>query len=338
MQREHINTLLLRDERVSLVDKPHEADWVVCSAGEFLKHPPLHENGRYIVLCINDLYYNMGLLRMEDEDYRYHIRSIGAKFVYLKLEMKPQTLHSLGHPPGHFKMFRGDDNIMLLSLPMMLGGSKQNICYPTNDESEWYVKKLCKNPKEYEYDWCWIGSESSKDRADMIRILSGIDGMGDYILVNSEIPEKAAEMPWEEAAEITHYDNKTVPYDEYLVLARKSKVNLSGNGNGLWCPKDGEMFSRNCFVLRQWHENLNSNPLTPKDGKHWIVFKNGDLTDTLKYYVEHDAERETINDAGYEYFKQGIQGEWAAYYIDRLLQYMETEDRHDFGQLLHFDC
>jgi hypothetical protein len=249
--------------------------------------------------------------------------------------MKPQTVHSLGQPPGHFKMFHGDDNIMLLSLPMMLGGSKQNICYPTNDNSEWYIKKLSKNPKEYEHNWCWIGSESSVDRKDMLQILNSINGTGKHICITSEIPKKPDSMSRQEAAEITHYDNKTVPYDEYLTTSRKSKVNISGNGNGMWCPKDGEMFSRNCFVLRQWHENLNENPLTPKHGQHWVVFKNEDLLDTLEYYVEHDDERETINDAGHEYFKQGINGGWAEHYVDGLLKYMKSGDKHDFGELLH---
>jgi hypothetical protein len=75
-------------------------------------------------------------------------------------------------------------------------------------------------------------------------------------------------------------------------------------------------------VLRQHHKNLELNPFSPKDGVEWVVFKNDEVKDKIDYYVNNDAERERINDAGHEYFKWAIDGGWATTYGKMFLDYL----------------
>jgi hypothetical protein len=126
-----------------------------------------------------------------------------------------------------------------------------------------------------------------------------------------------------------------VIYDNYIKYCRQAKVNISLNGMGMWCYKDSELFAHNCFCLREHHKNLSINSLSPKDGVHHIVFKGFlELRNLIEYYLHAEKEREKINDAGHEYFKNGISGGWAENYVTGLQGYMNTGDSNEFGGLL----
>jgi hypothetical protein len=70
------------------------------------------------------------------------------------------------------------------------------------------------------------------------------------------------------------------------------------------------------------------------NGKHWVTFNDDNLTELLNYYIRHDDERERINDAGHEYFKEGISGGWAKKYTDMFLDYLNTKDTRAFGKVV----
>lgn len=252
-------------------------------------------------------------------------------------------------------------------------GAKMNLSYPDMDKSAYFVDNFEKNPKEYTSNFCWIGAESSQDRTIMMKKVywvyhrnglftniinqeleidnkNGLNLYTDFIelpdgKLNPSIPKPykeygmliKSEMPksntFQERLKELNADNKTVSYDKYLRWHKQSKVNISCNGFSMWNYMDGEYFSRNCFNLRQYHNGLTRNPYSPKDGTHWVIFKNDELIDKIEYYVEHDEERERINDAGFEYFKESICGGWAKIYGDMLLDYMNTGKRTVFDKV-----
>lgn len=328
--REHLNCLFFRDpqRRVIEVDNPREADFVVVDSREIAYGcnqdiPVCEDHKRYIVTCFGDLYQAMGGLRFAQGDQRFqlHMRQMGKKLIYLMCEIRPTDLKRETPIP----LFYDNKHVILLTLPLgYLDGPMINIYYTGNDSSAFFIKNLSKNNKNYEYDWSFIGCESSRDRTEVIQKLRGLNGLGSRGMLNVHQPLKEADRSKRQV--LLHASKKQVPHDKYIDICQKSKVCLSLNGVGMWSPRDGEFLSRNCFCLRQYHENLNVNILTPKDGHEWVVFKNDELEEKLQYYIENNDERERINDAGHEFFKKGITGGWAKYYVDSFLQYLGTED------------
>jgi len=214
-----------------------------------------------------------------------------------------------------------DDHITILTLPLgYCSGSKINLYYPDDDNSAYHISNMLPNDKHYERDWCWIGAQSSIDRKQMFERLDSANGNHTFI-VNPvcTVPKGQGR------TRALNADNKPVPYTKYLDTHRKSKVCISANGLGMWNYKDAEFFANNCFVLRQFHKNLELNPFTPRDGKHWAVFQTDDVVDAINYYVSEDDERERINDAGYEYFKWAITGGWANEYAGMFLNYLNNK-------------
>lgn len=309
-QREIFDSLLLRDSRVEIGEP---ADYCLIDSRELVSSfRPNCKN--YIVADLGDLGNRMGGFHQKKPS------PAGATYIYLKVEW---TL------PGRLVVPK---NVVLLTCPMLLGGSAFNIYFPDKDGDYLFSKNLVKNPKDYKHDWAWIGYRSSQDRKDVFAQLSKIvqpmavkKTYGKYVFVVT----KRVSAKGQDARE-----NMDFNIDDMLNIFRETKVNIACNGNGVWCLKEGELLSRNCFTLRQHHPHLFLNPLTPKNGKHWVVFKTSDLLNKIKYYLENEQERERINDAGFEYFKNGIMGGWAKYYTDKFIDFLRHGRREVFGDLL----
>jgi hypothetical protein len=320
---ELMNIYFGRDNRVKWVDCKADADFVVLDIrrlnGQTVE---FFRNTKFIVLCFTDLGHIMLGLRPDDVDFRQATKACGAEFFYLMYECSPKNP---GYETGvgsfvstSIGELAGDDHITLLTLPLgYVSGSKINTSYHDWDTSTYFTKTCKINTKQYEYDWCWIGARSSRDRRALFTQLDSMNGTHKYV-----VSDMCTSGTLDERAKLLHADNKTVPYDEYIEAHRRSKVCISANGLGMWNYKDGEFFANNCFVLRQHHKNLELNPFSPKDGEHWIVFRNGELKDMIDHYTHADGERENINDAGHEYFKESIQGGWAKEYAGMFLSYL----------------
>lgn len=314
---------LARDKRIRWTQDRNSADFVVIRVVDLNKKSlDFFANKNFIVLSFVDLPSAMLGLRPEDEPFCKTIQEHGARLFYLHGEPEPRCA-SEETKVSKFVSYRLDrvcthGNNIILTLPLgFCSGSKQNIFYPDTDESTYFVKTARKNDKRYDFDWCWIGAESSRDRTDLFSRLSSLNGRHKFV-----VSSLCEEVDREKRIKMLNADNKTVPYDKYLDYHRRSKVCISANGCGVWNYKDGEFFANNCFVLRQYHKNLSLNPFSPKDGKQWVVFKTDEVEDKINYYASNDNERERINDAGHNYFKKAINGGWAGNYADMFLNYM----------------
>jgi hypothetical protein len=204
------------------------------------------------------------------------------------------------------------ENVIFLSAPLLLGGSDKHVTLGKDYKGDYLFEKNLSfetNP-EYVWDWMFIGSMTSEDRREAVNILKNFNKRYKGFLTVSDPDFPSAKVA-------------TVPIDEYLNMIKRTKVNISLNGNGIWTLKDGECFCRGCFVLRQYHKFIDINRLSPVDGKHWIVFKNNELTEKLIYYIENDKERETIRENGYLYLKNMINRGFAREYIRGITDFFE---------------
>lgn len=331
--RELLNIYLTRASSAVWVDDRRDADFVVVKVFDLGgKGEDFFKGKRFIVMSPGDLPMGMLGLRPEDTVFREAIKRFGTELFYLQGEVEPKSAAEEASEDGFcsYKLdkLHTNENIHILSLPLgYCSGAKINVFYEDNDTSSYFTKTARKNPKQYDFDWCWIGAESSKDRSRLFEYLSCLNGKHKFVV--SQLCKSKNRV---ERQKKLHADNKTVPYYKYLDLHRRSKCCVSANGLGMWNYKDGEFLANNCFTLRQYHKNLSLNPFTPQDGKHWAIFKTEDAHDAVKYYLENEGERERINDAGHEYFKWAITGGWAKEYAGMFSKYLEG-DKHAFRKV-----
>jgi len=338
-QREILDSVLLRANNIEIIDHPGYADYRIIDARQ-LDNDVRLPGKRYIVCDFGDVGQWMGGLRRDHDGFRRLNQR--ATLIYLKVEWNMPYTNRLVT----------SENMIFLSLPLLLGGSAKNIYKPDDDGDFLFSRVLAKNPRDYWHDFGWIGNRSSDDRkrterslydhykndpafkhnlkwANKLKVRDGIipdlrRGHTGYLISTRHI----------RAVHQDARENMDIPIADLMEIFKRTKVNISCNGHGVWCLKDGELLSRNCFVLRQHHKELDRNPLTPKAGKHWVVFTDDDLLKKLYYYIHNDRERERINDAGHDYFRRGIMGDWAEYYARRFEDFLISGNRRVFGDLL----
>lgn len=354
--KELANIFLLRDERVSPVEKPQDADFCVVNVQELGEiHPLTFPVKKIIVLDFGDLYSVKVGLRQEDGQYRAIADAFDLTYIYLEGENNPVKIRD--DRSGYLKKLAdGNNRFIKLSIPLGYpAGGKMNLNYQDEDTQAHHINNLGRNVPSYTYDFCWIAAKSSPWRGPIFKILfNEYHGNGlwtniispdlntrviedtppddaDCILVKSELDYNEN---IDEHKKGIHADNKTVPYRRFKAFHQESKVNISCRGISKWNYNDAEYFAWNCFNLRQYHEDLHYNPYSPVDGLHWVTFNEDDLIDKLKYYVQHNDERERINNAAHEYFKEGISGGWAKVYTDMFLSYLNTGKYEVFGRVL----
>lgn len=233
--------------------------------------------------------------------------------IYLKLQIH--------EPKNYLTLNRLPQNVHVLSCPLLLGGSRFHITVQDDFVGDaLFSRTLHRNASpRYEYDWAFVGSPTSDDRAAAFEVLMPYDSRRRFFTVSQ---------PGHADASVA-----SVPMDEYLRISRASKVCLSLNGRGPWCLKDGELFAANCFVLRQWHPVLTLNPLTPRDGKHWVVAKTENLVEAIESLAADDHRREAIRSAGYSMFEDVLMRNlWADVYASRLTQFLQTRAKSAWGE------
>ncbi|CAN5608034.1 hypothetical protein BH10PLA1_BH10PLA1_00630 [soil metagenome] len=234
--------------------------------------------------------------------------------IYLKLQI---------HDPSRYAALnRLPQNVHVLSCPLLLGGSRFHITVQDDFAGDALFSRLLQpNPSPmYEYDWSFVGAPTSDDRAAAFDVLKPFESRRRFFTVSQ---------PGHADASVA-----TVPHGEYLRISRASKVCLSLNGRGPWCLKDGELLSADCLVLRQWHPVLTLNPLTPRDGEHWVVSKTEDLVGTIESLLADDVRRERIRSAGHQMFADVLlRSRWADVYVASLLSFLKTRDKKSWGAL-----
>lgn len=242
-----------------------------------------------------------------------------TQVIYVKLQVHDKVFYK--------KANKLPNQVHILSCPMLLGGSRFHITLHVDMEGDALFRKVFRsNPNpDYQFDWSWIGANTGKERASVLKLLSSLSTSGRYKAVC------IISQPGHSDANIA-----TVPYREYIEICRRSKICISLNGNGPWCLKDGELFANHCFVLRQYHPALEINPLTPKDGIHWKVFKTPkDLLEAIDYFLINEEERERIRNAGHELFRQVLFNNlWSRQYVDHLFSFLESPTKSAWGRLV----
>ena len=244
--------------------------------------------------------------------WRSLVRS-GNKVIYIKLQSST---------PAHYEHFNAlPSQVIILSCPLLLGGSHFHITWQDDYDGEYLFRSVFRdNPTpNYEYDWCWIGSNTA-NRAIKV------DALRQY----NQRPHIIKEAPGGHITATT----ATTPYHDYIRIAMQSKINISLNGIGPWCLKDGEMFAHDCFVLREDHLALELNPLSPKNGYHWIVSPYNCMPEVIECLLEHDQERETIRSRGHDYFREVIHSDlFSNTYLTCLREYIGCGSRQAWQRL-----
>jgi hypothetical protein len=291
----------------------------------------------------NDVFFSFALCKARDHDAQKSLLSRGIRhFIILDMsdmgkdtiECMPELINQslklfyvklqiYNRNDPVYDVFKRASHLCLLTMPMLLGGSTYHIDCEDNNTDYLFKNNLLVNPKNYDYDICMINA-SNKYRAPIFWFLDTIKEAKGRLRILSVNANKPRE----------HSNEAEIPFTECINSHIKSKVNISTNGNGMWCLKDAELFSRNCFNIRQSHPNLTLNCLTPLDGVHWSVFNETNLIDTLAYYIDNDAEREKINDNGFNYFKKGIEQDFANFYCSRISSYIKNGNKNSLNGLL----
>ena len=260
-----------------------------------------------IVIDFHDKGRRLDFLGLTDPMYAA-IEQNQLQVIYLKLQI---------HDPAKYAdLNRLPANVHVLSCPLLLGGSRFHITVQADYEGDALFRQtLLENlSPSYEYDWSFVGAPTSDDRAAAFEVLKTYESRRRFFTVSQ---------PGHADASVA-----TVPQAEYLRISRASKVCLSLNGRGPWCLKDGELLAADCMVLRQWHPVLTLNPLTPRDGEHWVVSKTDDLIATIESLLADDDYRERIRRAGHDLFKEVLfHNRWADQYVACLIDFLRTTQK-----------
>jgi len=229
--------------------------------------------------------------------------------IYIKLQIHDvANYYALNILPNH---------IHILSCPMLLGGSRYHITSQIDNEGDSLFRKKIQindNPR-YLHSWSWIGACTSKNREELFVIL---EKMAD----NTQLLR-----PFFKITQPNHSDAQlaTIPHPQYLEICRSSYLCISLNGNGPWCLKDGELFSNHCCVLRQQHQSLDINPLSPRHAVDWIIFTIDNVEEIINYYINNSYEREMIRNTGFEYFKRILfNNYYSNEYAPRILRFSQS--------------
>ncbi len=98
---------------------------------------------------------------------------------------------------------------------------------------------------------------------------------------------------------------KNLSQPDFLKTIKKSKINLAVEGIGQFTFRHLEIWAMGGFMLSSPSLREILTPLGAKEGVHYAVFEDlDDMVKKIKYYLEHEEEREKIARAGQEMFKR----------------------------------
>ncbi len=236
------------------------------------------------------------------------------QIIYLKLQV---------HDPAQYANLNlAPKQVHILSWPLLLGGSRFHISAQQEFQGDaLFSRTLAPNPHpEFKYDFSCIGSITSPDREAAFATLEQSPRKNRYIKISTPGHQDAA--------------SATVPLLEYLLISRQSRINISLNGRGPWCLKDGELLANQCFILRQWHPSIVLNPLTPRDGQHWRIFRTETLLDTIEACLADAEECKKIATAGHRLLRTVTHDcLWSHQYATALTNFRCTGQKSAFGEL-----
>ncbi len=94
-------------------------------------------------------------------------------------------------------------------------------------------------------------------------------------------------------------------HENFMMALSSSKINLNIEGNGKNCFRQFEILNLGEFLLTQEYENF-FGIKEPVNKKHCVFFKEdgSDLIELIKYYLEHEDEREEIAKNGKKFFEE----------------------------------
>jgi len=109
---------------------------------------------------------------------------------------------------------------------------------------------------------------------------------------------------------------KQISYEDFMMSISSSKIGLNIEGNGKNCFRQFEILEAGEFLLTQKHENF-FGIKEPVDKKHCVFFKEdgSDLIELIKYYLEHEQEREEIAKSGKRFFEDNCHPKVLTKYI-----------------------
>jgi hypothetical protein len=114
---------------------------------------------------------------------------------------------------------------------------------------------------------------------------------------------------------------KKVRYSRFLRDAASARLCLDLPGNGRFTHRVAEFLGLgSCLIAPRYPVALHV-PLVPN--KHYVALADdlSDLVESCRYYLSHDEERESIANAGREYFDRYLHcDQLATYYVRRILQ------------------
>lgn len=322
--RENIYILLLRDKQNRFItcSESSEADFICYPVREYARYNKVYTNIhgkslKHIVLDCEDRGYEEIVEETDwwpDRFLRDHNRN--NEYIVFKLQFK--SLDFITRWPF--------TNITVLSIPLLLGGSRFHITDQIDNEG---LNIFSGNldpvgiKDSYQYKWSFINS-AAPARKPIISLLNQFKDhfrSGEYHFTVSQGSHSDANIA-------------TINYYEALRIHRDSQVNISTNGGAYWCLKDGELFTQASFILRQYHPNLQLNSLTPQDDKEWVIFTENNFIEKLDYYINHPQECKQIARAGYNYWSRGITGIWATTYADKICDYLENKNKDTLSGIL----
>ncbi|MGA3066919.1 MAG: glycosyltransferase [Tepidisphaeraceae bacterium] len=236
------------------------------------------------------------------------------QIIYLKLQVHDASKYA--------ELNRARENVHVLSWPLLLGGSRFHITVQEDFAGEnLFSRTLLPNvPANYEFDFSCIGAITSPDRQAAFDLLAASSRENKFLTISKPGHADAA--------------GATVPLEEYLRISRASRICVSLNGRGPWCLKDGELLANGCFILRQWHPSIDLNPLTPRDGVHWRIFRTENLLQTIEQCLAEPRECERIAAAGHAMFREAVRHSlWSKRYAEGLGEFLQSGKKSAWGEL-----
>jgi hypothetical protein len=265
------------------------------------------------VLDLHDKGRRLDFLDIPDSIYRT-MAEHDLAIVYLKLQI---------HDPARYvELNRDPGRLHVLSMPLLLGGSRFHVTVQPDFAGDALFRNMFRsNPHpHYEYDWSYVGSPTSDDRAAAMAILKEIKTSRGFLTVSTPGHTDAAQA--------------TVPHVEYIRISRASRIGISLNGRGPWCLKDGELFCSDCLVMRQWHPTIEINPFSPRDGRDWVVFKTEEIASTIDLLLSDPSRRDTIRRGGHDLLRQVLfESLWSQPYVDALEAFVTSRSKDAWGKL-----
>ncbi|WP_234571671.1 glycosyltransferase [Rhodohalobacter sp. 614A] len=154
-------------------------------------------------------------------------------------------------------------------------------------------------PESYTHDVFFLGQETSRSfmRTNMLEAISKT-GIHFYGGLHTDVRNPEREVP-------EHLQFPRLSKRKFYETTRDSKINLALDGYGEFTYRHWECWALCSFILSSPSVNKVKLPFEIVDGKHLVTFDDkDDLIDKIKYYLEHDKEREEIARNGRQLFEE----------------------------------